>query len=267
MDAITMMTPLCLDDHSKEHPWLVGGRAAQQSRRITGRHSHARGQILGVISGVMALRTDREYLLVGPDQVLWLPPRVVHTAHSHGAVSTWSLYVEEKCAQPLPSGPVIFKATSLLKELAVRIVRDTNERNWTTTLSRIADTFWEEFLSLPSLALSLPRPLSPGLIRVTATLEEDPADSRMQEEWASLAGMSVRTFVRHFASETGLNFSVWRQRLRMVHAQEQLARGLGVTSVALNVGYESMGAFASTFRRFTGHSPSEYARLCQAHKD
>lgn len=76
--------------------------------------------------------------------------------------------------------------------------------------------------------------------------------------------MSVRSFVRHFGTETGMPFTAWRQRLRILNAQERLARGEAVTSVAFDVGYESPGAFAAIFRKITGHSPAAYMKLCRS---
>lgn len=58
-----------------------------------------------------------------------------------------------------------------------------------------------------------------------------------------------------------MQFSAWRQRLRILNAQEKLARG---DHVAAAVGYESLGAFAAAFKKNTGYSPSAYAQRCRA---
>lgn len=61
-----------------------------------------------------------------------------------------------------------------------------------------------------------------------------------------------------------MQFSAWCQRLRILNAQEKLARGDHVTHVAAAVGYESLGAFAAVFKKNTGCSPSAYAQRCRA---
>ncbi len=257
------MVPPQLRDAQDAAPWLVGGYASQETRRVIDRHSHRRGQIIGATTGVLGLRTDTEYWLVGPGQALWLPPGLSHTARSHGAIGGWSLYVGlQRCAD-LPSQPFLVRGTPLMNAQAERLSRMTFEGLWDQRLARLAETFWDEFLSQPHATLSLPLPSDPRLRRVAEALGEQPGDRRSQADWAGVAGLSLRSFVRHFSDETGLPFSVWRQRARIVNAQEQLARAAPVMQVALNVGYESLGAFAATFRRLTGHSPSAYARLCR----
>lgn len=263
MCAKATMFPPQLNAEDDTAPWLVGGYVKQETRRVFARHSHRRGQILGVTAGVMGIRTDASYWLVGPGQALWLPPDLPHTARSHGAIGGWSLYIGLPRCADLPSEPFIVQGTLLMNAQAERLSRQTFDGRWDPPLARLAETFWDEFLVQPRARLSLPSPVDPRLRRVTEALMEDPADPRPQAVWAALAGFSLRSFVRHFSAETGLPFSAWRQRLRVANAQERLARGDAVTAVALGVGYDSIGAFATVFRRLTGHSPSDYARLCR----
>jgi AraC-like DNA-binding protein len=259
---VTMIPPKLNDAHDGA-PWLVGGYVSQDTRHVADRHNHQRGRILGIMTGVMGLRTDKNYWLIGPGQALWLPPGLSHTARSHGAIGGWNLYVGLQRGAELPSEPFLVRGTPLMNAQAERLSRRTFEGFWDQRLARLAETFWDEFLSQPHATLSLALPSDRRLRRVAKALSEDPGDQRSQEAWAGLAGMSLRSFVRHFSAETGLPFSVWRQRLRILNAQELLARAEPVTKAALSVGYESLGAFAATFRRLTGYSPSEYSRMCR----
>ena len=61
-------------------------------------------------------------------------------------------------------------------------------------------------------------------------------------------------------AETGMTLGRWRQQLRLVEALRRLAAGQAVTSVALDVGYESPSAFVSVFRRTFGTTPGRYFR-------
>lgn len=56
----------------------------------------------------------------------------------------------------------------------------------------------------------------------------------------------------------------WRQQARLLQAMRLLARGQPVTSIALEVGYESPSAFIATFKSMLGTTPGRYYR---AHKD
>ena len=52
----------------------------------------------------------------------------------------------------------------------------------------------------------------------------------------------------------------WRQQARLLHAMRLLARGEAVTSIALEVGYESPSAFIATFSSAFGTTPGRYYR-------
>ncbi|KXV57761.1 AraC family transcriptional regulator [Acetobacter senegalensis] len=245
-------------------PWLLGSPIRQTNRRTTKPHIHERGQIFAVESGVMAVITHGAYWLIGPGQFLWLPPGCVHEARSHGAIRGWSLYVMGKRCSYVADKPFVADSTRLFIAQVERLSQNAQQTAWQESVTRLAESFWDEFLSIPRHSVSLPFPEDARLKRVAEALSATPADPRGQQEWADMAGMSLRSFVRHFTIDTGMQFSVWRQRLRILNAQERLARGERVTSVAATVGYESLGAFATAFRKATGHSPSAYARHCCA---
>lgn len=215
-----------------------------------------------VESGVIAVKTQVAYWLIGPEQLLWLPPHLAHEARSYGAITGWSLYIAgDRCAF-LVSKPFVADSTRLLSAQVERLSQNTQDTMWDARTARLAESFWDEFLSIPHQSVSLPFPNDVRLKRVADALCTNPADSRGQQDWADMAGMSLRSFVRYFTADTGMQFSVWRQRLRILNAQEKLARGQHVTHVAAAVGYESLGAFAAAFKKNTGYSPSAYAQRC-----
>ncbi|KAE9788871.1 helix-turn-helix domain-containing protein, partial [Escherichia coli] len=78
------------------------------------------------------------------------------------------------------------------------------------------------------------------------------------EYWAQHLGMSARTFSRHFKKETGLPFSVWKQKMRILESVLMLKKNKSVTAVALDVGYSSTAAFSYAFRQAFGVPPSNY---------
>ncbi|OYR17725.1 helix-turn-helix domain protein [Brucella grignonensis] len=52
----------------------------------------------------------------------------------------------------------------------------------------------------------------------------------------------------------------WRRRLRLFRSIELLGGGLGVTQVAMELGYSSTSAFVYAFRTQMGCSPQAYMR-------
>jgi len=71
-------------------------------------------------------------------------------------------------------------------------------------------------------------------------------------------GACERTLSRVFERQTGLTFKKWQQRSRLLRAGELLRQGVPVTEVALMVGYESVSAFISIFRKEYGVTPGNF---------
>lgn len=75
------------------------------------------------------------------------------------------------------------------------------------------------------------------------------------------AGLEPRTFLRRFASATGMTPSEYQQRLRMSRAREMLEFSRrSVDEIASSVGYDDVGGFRRVFRKIVGLNPSEYRR-------
>ena len=75
---------------------------------------------------------------------------------------------------------------------------------------------------------------------------------------ANTIGMAPRTLARRFQAETGMTLGAWRQHARLMRAQEMLAAGAPVTTVALDLGYDNVSAFIAMFKRELGVTPGRY---------
>jgi AraC-like DNA-binding protein len=72
--------------------------------------------------------------------------------------------------------------------------------------------------------------------------------------------MSERSLARLIQLELGMSFGQWRQQLHIIFALEALSDGTAVQAVALRLGYESVSAFITMFKKAMGHSPGHYLR-------
>ena len=89
---------------------------------------------------------------------------------------------------------------------------------------------------------------------------DDVGDDRTLDDWAHVAGMARRTFMRAFSAQAGMSFGRWRQQARLFAALEMLAQRKSVTEVAIAVGYDSVSAFIEMFRTMLGTTPQTYFR-------
>jgi AraC family transcriptional regulator len=97
--------------------------------------------------------------------------------------------------------------------------------------------------------------------KVTAHMRDHLDGEINLETVARLVGLSRYHFCTAFRLATGQTPHAWLTELRMARARRLLAEpGLSITEIALAVGYQTPSAFAATFRKAVGVTPSEFRR-------
>ena len=222
-------------------------------------HWHARAQFIFAVAGTMRVRTARRVWIVPPTRALWVPARTVHEVQMYGEVQMRSLYVNAAAGRGMPSSCVVLNVTPLLKELIVRAVAlpaSYDEKGDDGLLMRL---LMAEVRRLPPCALDLPLPESADLTRLCERLLADLSARRPCDLDANELKTSTRTLYRRFLRETGITFARWKQQARLLESIRRLAEGAPVTTVALDLGYESPSAFSTMFRRSLGVAPRAFA--------
>lgn len=238
-------------------PLVVAVARVQADRRITERHSHMRGQLLGTRQGLLSVDAGVSQWVVPATHAVWIPPNVAHGARSHGPFAGWSVYVSPQGCVDLPDTPCILATSGLLREAVMRAAAWQSPERDAAQL-RLAGVIVDEIRTLPRVTLGLPMPQDARLRKIAQALSDCPDDERHLHEWAAWAGIAPRTLTRRFVLETGFSFTAWRQRVRLLRALERLAAGAPVTRVALELGYDNVSAFIALFRRTFGVTPGRY---------
>ncbi|MFM0738766.1 helix-turn-helix transcriptional regulator [Paraburkholderia xenovorans] len=242
---------------SPDGPFLAAAELTQSEARTTSSHSHARGQLMGALSGLVSVGLDKQQWVVPATHAIWIPPHCVHSVRSYGPFSGWSVFIAEQRCASLPRHARAIKTTPLLRE-AVRRAASWPGIDLDPTQTRIAEVIVDELAASKEESLGLPSPADPRLARITDALAADLSDTRRLEEWAAWAGLAPRTLSRRFLTETGMTFAQWRQQARLLRALERIADGVPVTTIALELGYDNVSAFIDMFRRSLGTTPGRY---------
>jgi AraC-like DNA-binding protein len=221
-------------------------------------HTHERAQLIFAADGVMTVTTPEGSWVVPPLRAVWMPAGVTHEIHMAGAVAMRTLYVRPDAAGRLPGRARVIAVSTLLRELILRACTLPVLYDEAGPDGRIVALILDEIAALPTLALDLPMPRDPRVRRICQALRADPGATRTLSQWARTAGASSRTLARRFARETGLTFADWRQQARLLAAMARLAAGESITTIAMDLGYDSPSAFSAMFRRTLGTSPSRY---------
>lgn len=231
---------------------------------VSSLHKHDRGQLMYSLSGVVTVITESGSWVVPPGQALWIPPGIMHQTRGWEPVAMRSLYMDAQTSADLPIRCQMIQVSPLLQALILEAIKLPRDRAPDERAMYIRALVLEEMRHVCPARLFVPMPADPRLLRICQALLRDPAGVGGLDEWADVGGMSRRTLTRLFRGQTGMSFSEWRQKVLLIEALSRLSRGELITSVALDLGYGSPGAFTAMFRRTLGVSPREYFRWTHA---
>lgn len=222
-------------------------------------HSHTRAQLLYARSGVLKFTTSCESWIIPPQRAVWIPARYPHKTGTVTPVEMRTLYIRANACPPtFPAEPRQIHVSSLLRELILcatdmPVEYDENGRD-----GKIVNLIFDEIEWSRTPVLKMPVLHDPRLVRIQQEFAANPGNPQTLQELALKAEVSCRTLARLFRQETGASFRTWRHQMRILAALPRLATGDSVTGIALDLGYETPGAFAAMFRGLMGAPPSRY---------
>lgn len=223
-------------------------------------HSHARGQLFALTRGLLVVEAGCEHWMFPSQRCAWIPPDCMHTARSVGGATGTMVYLSPEACRGLPKTPCMFSSSELLFAVVHRILSWDPRRPLNPAQKNLIAILRDEIRQPEQQPLRLPIPTEKRMAKVAHALLDDIVDDRTLDDWAHLAGMARRTFMRAFSSEVGMPFGRWRQQARLFAALEMLAQRKSVTETAIAVGYDSVSAFIEMFRTMLGSTPQAYFR-------
>ncbi|SUA89795.1 AraC family transcriptional regulator [Pandoraea pulmonicola] len=245
--------------------WAFGGRDQERSLFRVGTreldwHSHVRGQLFCIHSGLVHVHTPMGAWLLPPYRAGWIPPGMTHRVSLTGVVSGWIVLVAPHAATGLPDVPRVVGVSELLAALVNRASSWAAREELTEDEMRLSQVLVDEIERSPAEPLGLPMPSDTRAMRIARAVLDDLGAHTSLETLAHRAGVSSRTARRLFVAETGMGFTQWRQQARLVSALERLAKGEPVSTIADSLGYSTPSNFIAMFRRAFGESPGRYFR-------
>ncbi|RYE94136.1 MAG: AraC family transcriptional regulator [Oxalobacteraceae bacterium] len=242
-------------------PLFLLHRGSKQRHSGLPTHTHDTAQLTFAASGIVQVHTAEGRWLVPPQLAVWIPAGVPHHVEVLADAELWMVHwqpaaVREWGPDLLPDRPFALRVTPLLGSLLTAAFATGIEPRKTELLVRLMLHELTETTHAPTF---LPLPTTAAARRVAELAVADPRTGLDLGELASRAATSVRTVSRLFPLETGLTFKAWRQRARIVHAMDLLARGETIARVSAGCGFASTAAFSSAFRQVTGMTPTGFS--------
>jgi len=220
-------------------------------------HSHRKGQLVVSLRGSVICEVPQGYWLVPPHCGVWIPGRMSHRMRVTADTDLCLLCVEPSAA-PLPDDCCTLSISPLLREMILRLAALAQDYEEASATARLVGVMLEELAQMQVEQLYFPISDNPKLRRLADALLRDPSDRSTAQEWAARLAVSERTLSRLVVSETGMTFGRWKQQLQIIVALQWLSAGTQVQRVAEDLGYESVSAFITMFRKALGASPAKY---------
>ncbi|OZI19192.1 AraC family transcriptional regulator [Bordetella genomosp. 9] len=220
-------------------------------------HHHRQGQLILTMAGGVTCEVAGGVWMVPPRYAVWVPGMMPHSIRATPNARICYLYVQPGAA-PMPVECCTLAISPLVRALILDVADQPRDYPAESRTGRKAALLLEELAVMPVERLHLPVSDEPRMRRIATMLADNPADRRTLAEWAHLVAMSERSLARLARQETGMTFGRWRQQLHLIVAMRQLAAGQSVQRVAEELGYESVTAFITMFKKSVGKPPAKY---------
>ncbi|MDD1787523.1 AraC family transcriptional regulator [Burkholderia gladioli] len=230
-------------------------------------HRHRRGQLVIARRGFVTCLVESGVWVVPHHCGVWIPGGVAHSNRVAANGEITVLFVEPGAAR-MPQHCCTFAIPPLIRELIAHLAERPHDYEEDSATGRLAAVLLEQLGGMPLEQLHLPMSPKRQLRRIAAALLKDPSNRATVAQWAAQVALSERSLARLVMAETGLSFGRWRRQLHIVVAIQRLSTGLPVQRVAAELGYESVNAFITMFKKVLGKTPGHYLpRAAQARDD
>jgi AraC-like DNA-binding protein len=224
------------------------------------KHSHPRAQLIYSSSGTMRVTVENHVWLVSSRQAIWVPSMYEHHVTFLKNNHIRNLFIDPSVLSNLPDTCFALDVSPFLRELILKIVNIGDDYQMDSLEGRIIQVTLDELTMIKSTNCFLPISNEPRLKKVMDILINNPSDKRGIEEFASLSCTTSRTLSRLFIKEVGMTFVNWRKQIRIMEAIEKLEKGISISQIALELGYNNTSSFIEVFRKELGVSPTNYLK-------
>ena len=244
--------------------WAGGSLAYDGGERlVTGWHLHDVDEIEYACRGMVEVKTEAGHYLLPPHQAAWIPAGLHHQTTLHAGAQTLAVLFEPGFVPVAGDRVRIIPVSALLREMMLYSERWPISR---TESGAGPDSFFQALGYVVAEALDdemplhLPVPADPVAI-AAADYTRAHLDRVTVSDVARAVGVSERTLRRIFSTHLGMSWRSYLLRARVLRSMALLVQSdRSVLEVSIAVGFDDAGAFARSFARHCGETPSAYKR-------
>src|SRR6266567_953485 len=249
----------------RENSRWAGGSLAYDGgeQLITGWHLHDVHEVEYACRGIVEVETEAGHYLLPPHQAAWIPAGLYHKTTLNAGAQTLAVLFEPGLVPVAGDRVRIIAVSALLREMMLYSARWPISR---TESGVEAESFFQTLGHVVAEALddemplNLPVPADPVAAAVTDYTRAH-LDRVTVSDVTRAVGVSERTLRRIFSTHLGMSWRSYLLRARVLRSMAMLAQpDRSILEVSIAVGFEDAGAFARSFARHCGETPSAYKR-------
>ncbi|HUC25443.1 MAG TPA: helix-turn-helix transcriptional regulator [Streptosporangiaceae bacterium] len=230
---------------------------------VTGWHFHDVHEIEYACRGMVEVRTAVGHYLLPPHQAAWIPAGLHHQTTLNADAQTLAVLFEPRLVPVAGDRVRIIAVSALLREMMRYSAR------WPISRSESAveaDSFFQALGYVVAEALDDERPLhlpvsNDPIVAAATDFTLAHLDYVKFSDVTRAIGVSDRTLRRIFSARLGMSWRSYLIRARVLRSMALLTQAdRSVLEVSLAVGFDDVGAFARSFARHCGETPSAYRR-------
>ena len=230
---------------------------------VTGWHFHDVHEIEYACRGMVEVKTEAGHYLLPPHQAAWIPAGLHHQTTLNAGVQTLAVLFEPRLVPMAGDRVRIIAVSPLLREMMLYSVRWPISR---TESGAEADSFFQTLGYVVAEALDDEKPLhlpvpNDPVVTAAADFTRAHLDDVTISDVTHAVGVSERTLRRLFNASLGMSWRSYLLRARVLRSMALLVQpDRSVLEVSIAVGFDDVGAFARSFARHCGETPSAYKR-------
>lgn len=220
-------------------------------------HRHRKGQLVLALHGAVTCQLANGWWMVPPNCGVWIPGGTVHSNRATANARLSFLFVEPDAAS-LPQQCCTLSISPMIREMIRHLANQPQDYALGGHTDRLVRVLLDELALMPREGFHLPVSDHPKIRQIADMLSADPSDRSTLGQWAARVAISERSLARLLVQETGMTFGRWRQQFHLLIALRELASGSAVQRVSDDLGYESVTAFITMFKKALGETPARY---------
>ena len=220
-------------------------------------HRHRKGQLVLALHGAVTCHVADGWWIVPANCGVWIPGAMEHSNFTTANAQLSFLFVEPDAAA-LPAQCCTFSVSPMIREMIGHLAKQAPDYETGSHTDRLVRVLLDELVRMPKEDFHLPISEHPKIRKIAEGFANNPADRSTLAQWAERIAVSERSLARLMLQETGMTFGRWRQQFHLMLALREISAGVSVQNVSAILGYESVTAFITMFKKALGQTPTRY---------